>query len=155
MDRNEGFRERYGSFDRWDWDDENAILIFSNDGLPTLQIEVSVVGTTEGDSWEWSWGNPNFEPCTKRDIEKIREFGEAKGYNQLTSKFLTADEYTGWEMTAVAVHVLNALGSYRFPTERGFCYLVYRKIEKAGQEKAARPRRRKPPKGRKSQLADS
>jgi hypothetical protein len=37
-------------------------------------------------------------------------------------------------MTAIAVHVLNAFGSYRFPTERGHCYLVYRKIKEAPKE---------------------
>jgi len=32
-------------------------------------------------------------------------------------------------MTAVAAHVLKALGAYRFPTDDGFCYLIYRNIE--------------------------
>jgi hypothetical protein len=62
-------------------------------------------------------------------MEKVREFGEAKGYEQLTSAFLDADEYTGWEMTAVSAHVLDALGTYRFPTDDGHCYLNYRAIE--------------------------
>ncbi|MGD0800527.1 MAG: hypothetical protein ABR906_04350 [Terracidiphilus sp.] len=37
-------------------------------------------------------------------------------------------------MTAVAEHVLDALGAYRFPTDQGFCYLVFRKIEVIGAE---------------------
>ena len=135
MDKNERFRGLYGVFDRWDWDGEN-ILTFSNEGVAKLRIEVSVVGTSEGNSWEWSWANPNFGPHSKRDIEKIKEFGQANGYDKLTSRFLASDEYTGWEMTAIAVHVLNAPGSYRFPTETGFCYLVYRKIEEIEQEDA-------------------
>jgi uncharacterized protein DUF6882 len=60
---------------------------------------------------------------------RVREFGETSGYEQLTSEFLDVDEYIGWNMTAVAAHVLDALGSYRFPTENGHCYLVYRNIE--------------------------
>jgi hypothetical protein len=32
-------------------------------------------------------------------------------------------------MTAVAAHILNAPGAYRFPTENGHCYLIYRKID--------------------------
>jgi hypothetical protein len=62
-------------------------------------------------------------------MDKVREFGEANGYEKLTTPFLEADEYTGWEMTAVTEHILDALGAYRFPTDHGFCYLAYRSIE--------------------------
>lgn len=62
-------------------------------------------------------------------MEKVREYGVVNGFEKLTSGFLDADEYTGWEMTAVAAHVLDAPGAYSFPTERGRCWLVYRKIQ--------------------------
>jgi hypothetical protein len=99
-----------------------------------VRIDVTVVGSTEGKSWEWSWANSNVELRSKRDIEKVREFGRANGYEQLTSAFLEADEYTGWEMTAIAAHILDAPGAYRFPTEAGYCFLVYRKIEEIETE---------------------
>jgi hypothetical protein len=114
---------------RWDWDDGASTLTFSDAGKPWARIDCSVVGTTEGDSWQWSWANPNIPEHNKLDMERVCEFGEKEGYQQLTSKFLDADEYTGWEMTAVTVHVLRAQGSYRFPTEHGYCYLVFRKVE--------------------------
>lgn len=62
-------------------------------------------------------------------MDKVREFGEENGYDKLTTPFLESDDYTGWEKTAVAEHLLNALGAYRLPTDCGFCYLIYRKIE--------------------------
>jgi hypothetical protein len=68
---------------------------------------------------------------TQVDMEKLREFGEVQGFDKLTTAFLEADEFTGWEMTATAVKVLDAFGSYRFPTGQGYCYLVYRKIRAA------------------------
>jgi hypothetical protein len=113
---------------RWNWDDERSTLTFSDPEKIALEIDVSIVGSTEGNSWEWAWANANIPPENKINIEKVRELGEAQGYEKLTTAFLEADEYTGWEMTAVAVHVLNAPGSYRFPTDRGYCYLVYRNI---------------------------
>jgi hypothetical protein len=134
MEKNERFEEKYGQHERWDWDDNSSTLMFSDGGVPKLRILVSVVGTTEGDSWEWSWANGNFEPHTKRDVEKVREFGEANGYEKLTTAFLEADEHTGWEMTSIAVHVLQAPGSYRFPTDDGYCYLVYREIEELAEK---------------------
>jgi hypothetical protein len=136
MDKNQAFNDRYGLHARWDWDADSATLTFTDPAKPTLRIATSVVGTTEGDSWEWTWANRNFEALTKRDIELVRAFGETNRYEQLTSAFLEADEYTGWEMTAVAAHLLSAEGGYRFPTEHGFCYLIYRKIEEIGKPDA-------------------
>jgi hypothetical protein len=128
MEKNNQFQEKYGLHARWNWDDKQSLLIFSDPERPTLYIQVSIVGTTEGSSWEWSWANSNLKPHTKRDMEKVRDFGEANGYDKLTTAFLDADEFTGWEMTAIAVHILEAPGSYRFPTEKGYCYLIFREI---------------------------
>jgi hypothetical protein len=129
QEKNKQFRERYGEFSRWDWDDERSTLTFSDPAKPSVEIDVSIVGTTEGSSWEWAWANSNISPASKIGIDRVREFGESEGYDKLTSKFLDADEYTGWEMTAVTAHLLNALGTYRFPTDHGYCYLIYRKIK--------------------------
>ena len=128
MEKNERFRKKFGLHARWDWDDERSVLTFSDPVKPALEIDVSIVGTTEGDSWEWGWANKNLKTHTTVDIEKVREFGKANRYDKLTIAFLDADEYTGWEMISIAVHVLQSPGSYRFPTERGYCYLVYRNI---------------------------
>jgi hypothetical protein len=134
MDKNEAFERQYGRHARWDWDDSLATLTFSGPDGPIVRIHCSVVGTTQGDQWQWSWANKNIPPHEKLDVEKVREFGEQNGYEKLTTAFLAADEYTGWEMTAVAEHILDALGAYRFPTDHGFCYLAYRNIEVVGEE---------------------
>lgn len=127
--KNDEFFKSYGHHERWDWDDERATLTFSDPALPTVRIDVSIVGTTEGASWQWSWANQNIPADNKRDMEKVRAYGEANSLEKLTIRFLDADEYTGWEMTAVAAHVLDAPGAYSFPTERGRCWLLYRRIE--------------------------
>ena len=129
MEKNDAFEHRFGHHDRFEWDDESSTLIFSDDNLPTVHVLCSVVGTTEGDSWQWSWANKNIPQDQKVDMLKVRDFGEANGHEKLTAPFLDADEYTGWEMTAVAEYVLEALGAYRLPSDEGFCYLAYRKIE--------------------------
>ena len=129
MAKNEAFFEKYGRHARWDWDDVSSTLTFSDPSMPTVRVHCSVVGTTQGDSWEWSWANQNLPAHNKLDMDRVREFGDANRYDKLTTAFLAADEYTGWEMTAVTEHILGALGAYRFPTNHGFCYLAYRKIE--------------------------
>ncbi|HEY1804694.1 MAG TPA: hypothetical protein VGG45_09455 [Terracidiphilus sp.] len=134
IEKNERFDAEYGGRDRWDWDSDLNILTFSGHGQPIVRIHCSIVGTTQGNRWQWSWGNRNLPDVAKRELEKVLEFGEANGFEKLTSAFLEADEYTGWEMTAIAVHILDAPGSYRFPTEHGFCYLAYREVEILVQE---------------------
>ena len=57
QDKNEKFRENYGQHARWDWDEERSTLTFSDPERPSLEIDVAIVGTTEGMSWEWSWAN--------------------------------------------------------------------------------------------------
>lgn len=128
-EKNDQFWQKFGPHAKWNWDDERSTLTFSDSKRPSIEIDVSIVGTTEGNSWEWAWANKNIPPHNKLDIEKIREFGEANGYDKLTTAFLDADEYTGWEMTSIAVHILGGSGSYRFPTDNGYCYLVYRKVK--------------------------
>ncbi len=134
IEKNDRNRELYGKHSRWDWDSDSAVLTLSDPEKATLLIDATIVGTTQGDSWQWSWANGNIPFHSKKDMEKVREFGEARGYMELSSRFLKADEYTGWEMTAVAAHVLDALGTYRFPTDHGHCYLIYRKIQKISKE---------------------
>lgn len=131
IEKNEQFRSRFGKYKRWDWNDETVTLTFSDPDKSLLRIHVTVVGTTKGDRWQWTWANRNFEDRSRLGMEKVREFGEVHGFAKLTTPFLDADEHTGWEMTSIASHVLKAFGSYRFPTDEGFCYLVFRSIENA------------------------
>ena len=129
IDKNSGFDEQFGGRARWDWDSESATITFSDPEKSTIRINATVVGTTQENSWQWTWANRNFPLLlSKQDLEKIREYGEANGFDKLTSAFLDADEFTGWEMTAVAAQ-FDAPGAYRFPTDNGFCYIIYRKIE--------------------------
>jgi hypothetical protein len=128
-DKNDRFWEQHGDYQSWYWDHEAVTLTFSDPAKPTLKVDVSVVGTTKGDRWQWTWANRNFEPRSWIGVEKVRAYGEANSFEKLTTPFLDADEYFGWEMTSIAVHILDALGSYRFPTDEGFCYLVFRNVE--------------------------
>jgi len=132
MEKNNAFFLKYGRHGRWDWDNSSSTITFSDPMLPTVRVHCSVLGTTEGNSWEWSWANENIPLHEKNDMDRVREFGEANGYEKLTTPFLAADEYTGWEMTAVTEHVLDALGAYRMPSDVGFCYVAFRKVEVIG-----------------------
>jgi hypothetical protein len=119
---------KIGDWPRWDYDSDLATLTFSEEGVPRVVADVLVIGTTRADQWQWTWANSNSPSLTRDQGEPIRFFGETNGWSKLATPFVESDEYTGWEMTSVAVHVLNAKGSYRFPTDEGFVYVVYKDI---------------------------
>lgn len=126
MAKNDRWFEHYkiDSWPRWDYSMDEATLTFSEAGTPKVICQMQVVGSTEGDSWEWSWGNKNLpDPC-KTLMFKVKEFGAVKQWDQLTSLFLTNDEYLGWECASIALHVLNGIFAYRCPNKGDFLYLV-------------------------------
>jgi hypothetical protein len=59
-------------------------------------------------------------------MTEVQEFGASKEWSDLTSRFLTNDEYLGWKCASVASHILNGLFVYRCPTDDAgdFLYLV-------------------------------
>jgi hypothetical protein len=130
MAKNDVCEQRFkiGEWPRWDYDDEQSTLTFSKDGRPQVVADIVIAGTIEGSQWQWAWANGNV-PAERRALtDPVRVFGQENGWTKLRVRFLDCDEYTGWEMTSVAVHVLGAVGSYRFPTDHGHAYCVYRDL---------------------------
>jgi hypothetical protein len=116
---------RIGSWPRYDFDLENHELVFSENGVPQVIADIRVVGTVQGDEWEWSWENPNLPHASTCEMSRVRTFGQNRNYERLTTAFLTADEFLGWECAAIAAYALDAKGAYRARTEVGFIYFVY------------------------------
>lgn len=129
MERNEKWSERFkiGKWPRWDRDFETETLTFSADGRVQVVADIVVVGTVEGSRWEWAWGNPHLPVQSRERMTAVREFGEEKEWEKLTTLFLDSDEYTGWEFSAISAHILNADGVYRCPDSDkrgGFVYVL-------------------------------
>jgi hypothetical protein len=66
---------RIHSWPRWDYSSEDATITFSEAGIAKVICQMQVVGTTEGDSWEWSWNNPKFPESCKRRMSEVQKFG--------------------------------------------------------------------------------
>jgi hypothetical protein len=117
MDLNKVWREKYkiDSWPRWDYELDSGVLTFSEGGLTKVIADVAVVGTVQGSQWEWSWGNVHTPTRHREQTKRVYDFGALKEWNKLTTLFLESNEYLGWELTAVAAHVLNAKAGYRCP----------------------------------------
>lgn len=111
---------------RWDYDQETGLLTFSNDGIPAVIANIEMIGSvsTVSDTWLWSWANFHLLPNVRTHIVAVRGFGEKMGFPRLTVPKWHAEEALGWEMSAIAAHVLDAKGAYRVPTGKGFLFMA-------------------------------
>lgn len=117
---------KIGEYKRFDWDQENGTLVFSNDDGPVVIAKVQFVGSlsTKTKTWVWSWANDTILDNVKDQIHKVREYGETNNYKLLKKDKWHGSESDGWDMTSVTCHLLKGKGAYRTSAETGFTYMV-------------------------------
>lgn len=115
-----------GKHKRWDWDQEKAELIFSNDGVPAVRCDIAFIGSVSkvSKTWLWAWANFSLIDVLRIPIDRVREFGEAHDFPKLIVPKWPAEEIDGWEMSAIAADVIKAKGVYRAPSQNGFTFLA-------------------------------
>ena len=121
---------KIGEYARYDYDQEKAELVWSDEGIPKVIAKIQFVGSisTKSNTWLWSWENPSVLDNLKKDIVRIRSFGETHGIEKLTNAKWIADEFDGWEMTSIAAKLLEARGAYRAPSSNGFTFMIITEI---------------------------
>ena len=126
---------RISEWPRWDYELDDGTLTFSQEGTPRVIADILVAGSTSksGGTWLWSWANESLPALVTEPMNRVREFGEREGIEALAREMHPDDEYLGWAMTAIAVRIMNAKGSYRCPTENGFVYVIYMELSHAEQ----------------------
>lgn len=131
-DKQDALKERFslGAHKRWDWDQDRGELVFSNDGVPAVIAKIEFVGSTstQSDTWLWSWANPSVVESVRSRILAVRDFGEGRDFPRLTVPKWPAEEVDGWEMAAIAAHVLDGQGVYRTPDDAGLTFMVLTEV---------------------------
>ena len=126
--KNEELWEKFSlaSYKRWDWDQDSAEIVFSNDGVPGVIARIAFVGSfsNKSASWLWAWANFNLLDAIREPTIAVRDFGEQRNFVPLTTPKWPATEEDGWHMAAVAARVLGAQGVYRTPADYGFTFMV-------------------------------
>jgi len=101
MEKNEGFRNKYGAHARWDWDYERSLITFSDPEKPLWRLTHPLLvpqratrGNGPGQIETWSrtqkWTSQRCGSSARRtDMKSLRLLSSAR------------NEYTGWEMTSV------------------------------------------------------
>ncbi len=135
-DQNNSISKIYGigNYERWDFDQETAEIIFSENGNKKLVANVSFIGSysANSESWMWGWGNDSLLPHLTKEIEKVRKFGEKNDIELLTDRAWSATEEAGWAMAAVAFHIIGGKGVYRGVSGNNENYFLLHEITHAG-----------------------
>jgi hypothetical protein len=122
-----------GSWPRWGADQATGLLTFSNDaGQAGVVAEFSAAGSVSSSTgtWLWSWANPTLLDSVKGPMERVRAYGEARGWEKLTTPNWPGDESDGWAMAAVTARILGADGAYRAPDERGALFMTLHRVRR-------------------------
>jgi len=124
------FRKIYNidSYEHWFFEHAKRAFHFQSDDGRNLYFDYVDIGSfsTKTNSWLWSWENDSTPPHVTKGLDKVRAFGKQHGYDSLTEGYLEdADEYTGWGFTAVAARLLNAIGSYRVPSDHLYIFFIF------------------------------
>jgi hypothetical protein len=117
----------FGRHDRWDLDQEEGILRFSDPKLNIAEAPAQIVGTFDSSSgtWLWAWANRSIEPHLIEHSLTVKAFGERRGFERLVQPKWRAVESDGWSMAAIAALLNGAQGAYRGPTDQGFVFMTF------------------------------
>jgi hypothetical protein len=118
------------SYERYDWDQGTGQLVFSNGGRPRVIADIVFVGSvsTKTNTWLWSWANGSHLEPVKAKMREVRAYGEHHRLLKLAAAHWSATEPDGWEMTAIAALLLDAVGAYRTPSDYGFTFMLMTRV---------------------------
>ena len=115
----------------WHLDQGTGKLTFSKDGVTKVIADAQIVGSysTYSHTWMWSWANTSIIEEMKKDVGKVKEYGESHRYKDLSTAKWECDEDYAATMTAAAGYLLKSKGAYRGPIEDGYVYILITDIK--------------------------
>jgi hypothetical protein len=125
---------KLNKFARYNFDQEKGQIEFLDGQGPDLVCEVQIIGTysKETKTWLWAWNNPWTSDKLKNDSLRVNDFGASHGVERLLNPKWEATEEDGWDMTAVAAHLVSAEGAYRLPNREVMIFMLLKNIEPKG-----------------------
>jgi hypothetical protein len=107
----------FGTHKRWMFENNKAILqFFDNDDKLVVEANIIDIGSYSpaNKTWKWAWAYESIAPELKEQSLRIKELEDITDLVVFAEKEpFEADEYLAWELTAMAVKHLSAMGCYR------------------------------------------
>jgi hypothetical protein len=112
--------ERYGlgNYATWAYDQTTALLSFSDaDGQVRIEASAITIGSfsTRSQTWQWAWASPTVPEQPRAESARLKGLFDATGVDVFRLETFEADENMAWELAAMAVTHLGAVGCYRAP----------------------------------------
>lgn len=110
-----------GSFPRWLFDQPTHKLQFF-DCSDRLAVEADVIDigsfATESSTWKWAWANDSVVLSLRQRAEPLRALADITGFDLFsqTHAFEIDGETMAWDLAAISVKHLGAVGCYKAPS---------------------------------------
>ena len=107
-----------GAYDSYWFNQIAGTIEFKNMGEVKLEFAVIEVGSwsSKSNSWMWAWANNSLIEEFKAKSLCFKDLYNKTGINIFNERGFQVDEYMAHELTAMAIHHINALGMYIVPT---------------------------------------
>ena len=110
----------FGAGGRWQYAQETAKLqLFDDNNNMTVSADVIDIGSYSRptETWMWSWSNDTVLPALRQRAEPLKTLEDITGLGVFgQAKPFDADVPMAWELAAICVKHLGALGCYRGPS---------------------------------------
>lgn len=124
--KQDSLMEQYalGTPGRW-WFDQRTETLQFFDEADNLVIEADVLEigsySSKSNTWKWGWGNTSLLPELRKKAEPLKELEDLTGLEIFGYEhtFEIEDEVMAWELAAISVKHLGALGCYKAPVDDG------------------------------------
>ena len=108
----------FGSHKRWMLENDDKAKLQFFDANDTLVIEADIIDigsySPSAKTWKWAWAYETIKPSLKAQSLRIKELEDITDLIVFAEeKAFEADEYFAWELAAMSVKHLQALGCYR------------------------------------------
>jgi hypothetical protein len=123
LDRKQAVLERQfglGKHARWAYDGATGLLTFADKrNVTVVQAETTQIGTysLNTQTWRWAWSNPSVPDAQRAKSARLKALYDLTGFDVFRNEGAVVGEHMPWEMAAMSVHQLGAMGCYRGPAK--------------------------------------
>lgn len=109
-----------GKYDEYWCDQSTGIIQFKKHGKVKLQFAYIPIGVWLNNTWTWAWVNESITEELRLQSIKLKELAEVADMDLFKiERFEVLDEDLIHDLTAMAVHHLNAIGLHVLPDNEG------------------------------------
>lgn len=120
------FERRIQGASRWFYD-----LVEGGLAIDDLLFGMTPVGTHNSahNSWLWAWANEDFPATARTASRRIQSLHAVTGFCVFIDPSTQASPADAQDFTALAVHILDAIGLFRCPSDGPALYLAVHEVD--------------------------